>query len=177
MKKVRLFSESTILNRIYYLSKEISKDYYDNDLVIICVLKGSYMFFTYIVSQLKIKNDPEIDFIQLSSYSVTESTGQIKIKKDIDIDVNNKDVLIIEDIVDTGLTMKYLIDHLNKKNCKSIKVCSLLQKPSKMKSDVYVDYLGFVIEDDFVVGFGLDHDEKYRTLPEIFKLIPENSLN
>jgi len=177
MKKVRLFSESTILNRIYYLSKEISKDYYDNDLVIICVLKGSYMFFTYIVSQLRIKNDPQIDFIQLSSYSGTESTGQIKIKKDIDIDVNGKDVLIIEDIVDTGLTMKYLTDHLNKKNCKSIKVCSLLQKPSKMKSDVYVDYLGFVIEDDFVVGFGLDYDEKYRTLPEIFKLIPEDSLN
>lgn len=85
--------------------------------------------------------------------------------------------MIIEDIVDTGLTMKYLTDYLNKKNCKSIKVCSLLQKPSKMKSDVYVDYLGFVIEDDFVVGFGLDHDEKYRTLPEIFKLIPEDSLN
>ena len=177
MKKVRLFSESTILNRIYYLSKEISKDYYDNDLVIICVLKGSYMFFTYIVSQLKIKNDPQIDFIQLSSYSGTESTGQIKIKKDIDIDVNGKDVLIIEDIVDTGLTMNYLTDYLNKKNCKSIKVCSLLQKPSKMKSDVYVDYLGFVIEDDFVIGFGLDYDEKYRTLPEIFKLIPEDSLN
>jgi hypoxanthine phosphoribosyltransferase len=76
--------------------------------------------------------------------------------------------------VDTGLTMKYLFDHLNKKNCKSIKVCSLLQKPSKMKSDVYVDYPGFIIDDDFVVGFGLDYNEDYRTLPEIFKLFPEH---
>ncbi len=174
MRKQLLFSEEMISRKIYYLSQKISKDYYDSDLIILCVLKGSYMFFSELVKKIEIKKEPKIDFIQLSSYNGIESTGQIKIKKDIDIDVTNKDILIIEDIVDTGLTMKYLFDHLNKKNCKSIKVCSLLQKPSKMKSDVYVDYPGFIIDDDFVVGFGLDYNEDYRTLPEIFKLFPEH---
>ena len=176
MRKEILFSESIIQNKIYYLGKQISKDYYHDDLILICVLKGSYMFFSDLIKHIKIRNEPLIDFIQLSSYSGTESTGQIKIKKDVDIEISGKDVLIIEDIVDTGLTMNYLINHFNKRNCKTVKVCSLLQKPSKMKSDVYVDYAGFLIEDDFVIGFGLDYNEKYRTLPEIFKFIPENSL-
>lgn len=168
--KTTLFSESLIQSKITNLAKHISKDYLNSKLVLICVLKGSFMFFSDLVRQINLKELPEIDFIQVSSYgSETESSGQIKMLKDINIDVTGKDILIIEDIVDTGLTVKYLTDYFFKtKKFKSVKVCTLLQKPSKMKVEVFVDYVGFMIEDHFVFGYGLDVNEKYRNVPEIF---------
>lgn len=173
MRKNILFSESLIQNKISILSKHISKDYKQSNLVLICVLKGSYLFFSDLVKQIEIENEPEIDFIQLSSYgSQMESSGKITIKKEIDIDVEGKDVLIIEDIIDTGLTIKYLCNYFFPKKCKSIKFCTLLQKPSKMKFETKIDYVGFMIEDHFVIGYGLDYNEKYRTLPNIYILTP-----
>jgi len=169
--KSLLISRNTIQRKVEYLGDKISKDYLEKDLVIICVLKGSYLFFSDLVRQIKIKTEPKIDFIQLSSYgSSTESSGEIKLKKDIEIDIEGKDVLIVEDIVETGLTMEFLTKYLYDKKCKHVKICTLLQKPLKMKSDVFIDYVGFMIGEEFVIGYGLDFDEKYRTLPEIFLL-------
>ena len=116
---------------------------------------------------MKIKENVKLDFIEVSSYSGTKSTGKIKLNKDITSSITGKDVLIVEDIIDTGITLSYLKDYLLKKNPKSLKICTLVDKKEKRKENVDVDYVGFTIEDKFIVGFGLDYNEDYRNLPYI----------
>lgn len=168
LQKNILISEKEIQKKVKELAKKISLDYKDKDLFIICVLKGAVIFLADLLRHLKVH--AEIDFIGISSYPDTKSSGVVKITKDLDGSVESKHILIVEDIVDTGLTLQYLINNLKSRNIASLRVCALLSKPSARKIDVKIDYLGFVIPDKFVVGYGLDWEEKYRNIPYIFIL-------
>ena len=139
------------------------------NLVLIAVLKGAFIFLSDLVR--KMKQSVKIEFTQLSSYGDnTESSGQICLKKGIEVNIKGSDVLIIEDIVDTGLTAAYLIDYLKSLDPNSVKICALLDKPTRRKTDIHIDYTGYQVEDGFLVGYGLDYAEGYRNLPEICKL-------
>lgn len=159
-----LISREKVEERIKELAKEIEKDYAGKELVCVGLLKGSVMFMADLIKAVDL--DLRIDFMKVSSYgSGTNSTGVVKILKDVDVDLAGKDVLIVEDIIDTGLTILNVKDFLSKKNPKSVKVCTLLDKPSRRVVEVKGEYVGFEIPDEFVVGYGLDFDEKYRNLP------------
>lgn len=165
-----LISKEKVEARIVELAKQIEKDYADKDLVCVGLLKGSVVFMADLIKSINL--DLKIDFMKVSSYgSGTDSTGIVKILKDVDLNLEGKDVLIVEDIIDTGLTIVSVKDLLNKKMPKSIKVCTLLDKPSRRKVDVKGEYVGFEIPDEFVVGYGLDFDEKYRNIPFIGKFV------
>lgn len=165
-----LISKEKVEARIAELAKQIEKDYADKDLVCVGLLKGSVVFMADLIKSINL--DLKIDFMKVSSYgSGTDSTGIVKILKDVDLNLEGKDVLIVEDIIDTGLTIVSVKDLLNKKLPKSIKVCTLLDKPSRRKVDVKGEYVGFEIPDEFVVGYGLDFDEKYRNIPFIGKFV------
>lgn len=167
-----LISEEEIRQRVKELGTEITEDYKNRDLMIIGVLKGCMVFLSDLVREIKL---PLImDFMVVSSYgSSTKSSGVVRIIKDLEQDIMDKDVLIIEDIVDSGLTLSYLIEILKSRNPRSVKVCSLLDKPERRKSSVSIDYTGYRIPDEFVVGYGLDFDEVYRNLPYVCVLKPE----
>ena len=168
-----LIDEKTLQERINQLAEQINNDYKNKELTIICILKGSMYFFTDLTRKLNL--DTNLEFMRISSYEGENSTGKINIKLDLDNSIENKDVLIIEDIIDTGKTMSFLIDYLKLKNPKSIKICTLLDKPERRcEKDIKIDYVGFSIPNRFVIGFGLDLDEKYRNLKEINCLIEEN---
>lgn len=161
-----LFTEEQILQRAKELGEEISRDYAGEDIVLLGTLKGAVLWMSDLMKNISI--DTKIDFVSASSYgSGTMSTGIVKITKDVDMDLFNKHVLIIEDIIDTGTTLKYLRDYLAERNPKSIKICTLLDKPSRRKAEVYGDYIGFEVEDLFIIGYGLDYDQKYRNLPYV----------
>lgn len=161
-----LYSEQEIQNRIRELADRIAIDYADKNPVIISILKGGFVFMADLVRALPLQ--VEIDFMAISSYgSGTSSSGVVKIKKDIDIDITGRDVIIVEDIVDSGLSLQYIRDYISKHNPASIKVCVLLDKPAAHKLDVSFEYVGFNIGNEFVVGYGLDYNEKYRNLPYI----------
>ena len=161
-----LIDEETIDERISELASEINKDYKDKKPVIVCILKGAVYFFTDLTRKLDI--DSELDFMRISSYSGENSTGKINIKVDISTDIKGKDVLIVEDIIDTGNTLSSLFDYLCEKEPNSIKLCVLLDKPERRETNnISPDYTGFVIPNRFVIGYGLDYDEKYRTIPNI----------
>ncbi len=165
MKIRKYIDEKTIEERIIRLAGEISADYKGSDPIILSVLKGAFVFTADLIRKLKFM--PKIDFIRVESYgSSTVSSGKIEKKTDLSIDVKGKDVLIIEDIADTGLTIQYLIGYLNSLGARSVKVCVLLNKKEKNRK-VRIDYYGFEIENQFVVGYGLDFDQKYRNLPYI----------
>lgn len=165
-----LISREKVEERIKELAKEIEKDYAGKNLVCVGLLKGSVMFMSDIIKCIDL--DLRIDFMKVSSYGGgTNSTGVVKILKDVDVDLAGKDVLIIEDIIDTGLTILNVKDFLNKKNPNSVKVCTLLDKPSRRVVEVKGEYVGFEIPDEFVVGYGLDLDEKYRNLPYVGKFV------
>ena len=152
------------------MAKEIEKDYTGKNLVCVGLLKGSVMFMSDLIKAINL--DLRIDFMKVSSYgSGTDSTGVVKILKDVDVDLAGKDVLIVEDIIDTGLTIVNVKDFLAKKNPNSIRVCTLLDKPSRRKVEVKGEYVGFEIPDEFVVGYGLDLDEKYRNIPFVGKFV------
>lgn len=154
------------MTRISEMGEEITRDYQGKDLVVIGILKGAVMFLADLVKQIKLPLT--IDFMAVSSYGrSTHSSGVVRILKDLDEEIEGKDVLIVEDIVDTGLTLNYLADNLLSRNPKSLKICCCLDKPSKRQTPVKVDYVGFVIPDKFVVGYGLDYAEKYRNLSYI----------
>ena len=154
------------------LGEIISEDYKDKNLFIICVLKGGVMFTTDLIREITIPL--EIDFMAISSYGdSTSSSGVVKIVKDLDSDIKGKDVLIVEDIIDSGLTLKYLKELLHSRKPNSIKICTILNKPARRQENVYVDYIGYDIPDEFVVGYGLDYAEKYRNLPFVGVLKPE----
>ncbi|WP_409021576.1 hypoxanthine phosphoribosyltransferase [Dellaglioa sp. P0083] len=171
IKKV-LYSEQEIQDVTRRLGKQITADYQGKNPLLVCILKGAYLFMADIAKN--VADYAEVDFMNVSSYGDgTVSTGEIKIIKDLDIDVKGRDVIIVEDIVDTGQTLAYLIDLFNNRNVKSVKVCSLLDKPEGRKVTVNVDYAGFEVPNEFVVGYGLDYAEKYRNLPYIGVLKPE----
>lgn len=165
-----LISREKVEERIKELAKEIEKDYAGKELVCVGLLKGSVMFMADLIKAVDL--DLRIDFMKVSSYgSGTNSTGVVKILKDVDVDLAGKDVLIVEDIIDTGLTILNVKDFLSKKNPNSVKVCTLLDKPSRRVVEVKGEYVGFEIPDEFVVGYGLDLDEKYRNLPFVGRFV------
>ena len=161
-----LISKEQIENRVKELAKQIRKDYKEKTITAICLLKGS-LFFTADLTR-EIGGKIYLEFMQLSSYEGENTTGTIKLKKDIDFsEIKGKDVLIIEDIVDTGITLNYTLEHIKKAGANSVKVCTLLNKPSRRKIKVPIDYVGFEIENKFVLGYGMDYDQLYRNLPYI----------
>ena len=160
-----LISKEKIEKRIEELAQEISKDYEGKSIEFIVVLKGAVIFAVELA--MKVRPNIRFDFIEISSYSGTESTGVLKVNKDLKADIEGKDVLIVEDIIDTGRTLSYLRDYLLSKNPNSLKICTLVNKPSRRIVDVPIDYNGFDIEDKFIVGHGFDIDEDYRNMPYI----------
>jgi len=165
-KPLVMISREQIDKRITELTDEIRRDYKDKKPMFLSILKGSVIFLSDIIRKLDMA--VEIDFIKLSSYGTdTVSSGEVKLFQDVTLPVEGKDILIIEDIVDTGLTISFLIDHLKSKNPASVKLCTLLDKPSRRKVEVYIDYTGFTVPDRFVVGYGIDYNEQYRQLPDI----------
>jgi hypoxanthine phosphoribosyltransferase len=161
-----LITEDEISLRIESLGNAITKDFENEDLVVICVLKGSFIFCSDLIK--KINRPLKLEFISLSSYGdSTNSSGNVRLEMDITANIEGKNVLILEDIVDTGLTIKTLLELLSVRKPKKIKLASLLFKPSKLKHKVNIDYLGFEIEDKFVIGYGLDYAGRYRELPYI----------
>lgn len=163
-----LINEETLNKRIEELANEISKDYNGEDIVLICTLKGA-VYFTIDLSKKITGSDVILDFVRVSSYGVNnrETTGKLDFKLDISEDIENKNVIIIEDIIDSGITLNYLRDYLKTKNPKSLKICVLLDKKERRQKEIDLDYVGFEIENKFVLGYGLDYDEKYRNLPYI----------
>ncbi|HXH30501.1 MAG TPA: hypoxanthine phosphoribosyltransferase [Bacteriovoracaceae bacterium] len=161
-----LISEEEIVTRIDALGKAITKDFENEDLVVICVLKGAFMFCSDLMK--KINLPLKLEFISLSSYGdTTNSSGNVRLEMDITANIEGRNVLIIEDIVDTGLTIKTLMDILSIRKPKTVRLASLLFKPMNLKHNVTIDYLGFEIEDKFVIGYGLDYAGRYRELPYI----------
>lgn len=168
MEKINvLIDEESLDKRIKELAEKISKDYKNEEIVLVCILKGA-VYFSVELSKKITNNTVILDFMKVSSYgNNTETTGKINFKLDTSIELENKNVIIVEDIIDSGLTLNYLYDYLKKKNPKTLKICVLLDKKERRKKDIKVDYTGFEIEDKFVVGYGLDYQEKYRNLPYI----------
>lgn len=161
-----LFDEYKIQTRIREIGCQISREYAGKNPVFVGILKGGFVFLSDLIRSISIPI--EVDFLAVSSYGAgTVSTGAVKIKKDIDIDLDGRDIIIVEDIVDSGLTLQYIRDYLEKHNPASIKICVLLDKPEAHKLDVSYDYVGFNIANEFVVGYGLDYAEHYRNLPYI----------
>ena len=161
-----LYSRDEIERVVRDMAERISRDYEGKDLVVVCVLKGAFMFMADLVRHLKVPC--VIDFMRLASYgSGTATSGKVLVTKDLETPIAGKDVLIVEDIVDTGITLQYLTGYLENRKPKSIKICALLDKPARRKADVYGDYVGFTVEDKFIVGYGLDFNQKYRQLPYI----------
>lgn len=161
-----LFNEEEITNKIKEMGKIISSDYKGKELVTIGILKGSVIFAAELIKNLTIPC--EMDFMSVSSYGASsESSGVVRILKDLDSSIEGKDVLIIEDIVDTGITLSYLLKYLKARKANSIEIATLLNKPARRKADVNVKYSGFDVPDYFIVGYGLDYNEKYRNLPFI----------
>jgi hypoxanthine phosphoribosyltransferase len=163
---VTMLGAEEIQARVRELGATITKDYADRSLVLVCVLKGSFVFAADLARAIDLPL--RIDFLGTRSYGEgTESSGVVQITQDLSKPIEHEDVLIVEDIVDTGLTIAHLVDLLRVRNPRSVKVCSLLHKPARAKVQVPIDYLGFTIEDKFVVGYGLDFAERYRNLPYI----------
>ena len=160
-----LINEVKLQKRVSEIAKMIEKDYEGKEIVLIGILKGSVPFMWELSKRLK--NDVIMEFMEVSSYEGTESTGKVILKKDLSSDIEGKDVLIVEDIIDTGRTLTYLKEKLLERNPNSLKIATLLSKPSRRVMELDVDYIGFQIEDKFVVGFGLDYDQKLRNLPYI----------
>lgn len=161
-----LLSQEQLARRVHDLGKQIERDYQARELVLLGVLKGSYIFISDLARAIDLPL--AVDFIALSSYGeATESSGVVKITSDLSRPIEGKHVVIVEDIVDTGLTMRYLLDNLATRHPASVKLCTLLHKPARSRTKIPIDYLGFSIEDRFVVGYGLDSAEKYRNVPFI----------
>ena len=161
-----LISEQDVDARIAEIGAQISKDYEGKQVHLICILKGSVYFTCELAKRISVP--VTMDFMSVSSYGDgTSSSGIVKIAKDLDETIEGKDVIVIEDIIDSGRTLSYLLEILQKRNPSSMKLCTLLDKPDRRVKDVEVDYVGFAIPDEFVVGYGLDYAQKYRNLPYI----------
>ncbi|MGN0342415.1 MAG: hypoxanthine phosphoribosyltransferase [Roseburia sp.] len=161
-----LLSEEELDQRIAQIGEQISAEYAGESVHLICILKGSIFFTCELAKRITVP--VTIDFMCVSSYGAsTVSSGKIQIKKDLDESIEGKNVIVIEDIIDTGRTLKYLLEDLTKRNPKTLRLCTLLDKPDRRVTDVKTDYTGFVIPDEFVVGYGLDYDQRYRNLPYV----------
>ena len=166
-EKVRiLLSEEEVNVKINQVANQISKDYEGKEIHLLCVLKGGVFFMCELAKRITVP--VSMDFMALSSYgNGTESSGNIKVKKEVDESIEGKEVLIVEDIVDSGRTLSYLVEELGKRNPTSIRLCTLLDKPERRVVDIHADYTCFEIPDEFVVGYGLDYAQRYRNLPYI----------
>lgn len=164
-----LFDEETIARKVEELADKIDKDYPEGELLIVGVLKGASIFVSDLVR--KISRRVLLDFIAASSYGMSSvSSGAVRIIKDLDYPIEGKHVVIVEDIIDTGLTLSYLIDNLASRKPKSIEICTFLDKPARRKIEVPVKYIGFQVPDEFIVGYGIDYAENYRNLPMVCTL-------
>jgi hypoxanthine phosphoribosyltransferase len=164
-----LISKSVIEQTVARLAAEITEDYHGRQLVAVGILKGAFIFMADLVRQLGIPL--EVDFVMVSSYgSGTESSRRVTMRHDLTTDVTGKDILVIEDIVDSGHTVGYVVEHLISKGAASVRLCALADKPSRRERNITIDYLGFTVPDRFVVGYGLDFDNKFRYLPDIYAL-------
>ncbi len=164
-----LISRDEIAKAVAKLAREIKRDYQGKQPLLISVLKGSFVFMADLIRQLDLPL--ELDFIRLSSYGAArESSGKVKVVQGIKTPIRGRDVLVVEDIVDTGITISFLLDYLQKKNPASLKLCVLTDKPSRRRVSVPIHYLGFTVPDKFIAGYGLDFDEKFRNLPDIYTL-------
>ncbi len=167
-----LFSAEEIEKLTDRLASEITRDYADKELLLVGILKGSLVFMSDLMRKIKINT--KIDFMSVSSYGKsTHSSGEVRILLDLQSSIENYDVLLVEDILDSGATLNYLIQILSKRNPKSIKIATLFDKPERRKVDISADYLGTVVPDEFIVGYGLDFAENYRNLPYVGVLKPE----
>lgn len=167
-----LISEDVLQSKVAELGVKITEDYKDKDLLIVCVLKGAVIFVSDLMR--KIDLPLEIDFMAISSYgSNTQSSGVVRILKDLNSSIEGRDILIVEDIIDSGLTLSYLVDNLKSRGPASVEICTILDKPDRRTTDLEIKYTGFQVPDEFVVGYGLDYAEKYRNLPYIAVLKEE----
>jgi hypoxanthine phosphoribosyltransferase len=170
----RLITAEEIASIVKRLADQITMDYAGKELVLVCILKGAFVFLSDLIRHLRIP--AQVDFVRLASYgSGMKTCGKIEITKDVEISLENKDVLIIEDIVDSGRTLQFLKDRLALLNPRSIKICALLDKKSRREVEMEADYLGTDVDDLFVVGYGIDFNEHYRQLPEIYHVTPIES--
>lgn len=160
-----MLSEEEVQKRIAEVAAEIDKDYVGEDVIVICILKGAIFFTVDLVK--KMKTPIELEVMQISSYSGTETTGKLLVKKDLDRDIAGRNVLVVEDIIDTGTTLSYLKEYLEAKNPKTLRIAVLADKAERRKVPVKLDYTGFVIPDKFVVGYGFDVDERGRNIPYV----------
>ena len=161
-----LLTEEQIVKRVKEIGNEISNDYKGKDLLVVGILKGSVMFASELIKNITIPT--EIDFMAVSSYgNSSETTGVVRILKDLDHSIEGKDIIIVEDIIDSGVTLDYLLKYLKARKANSIEIVTLLTKPARRKVDINVKYCGFEVPDEFLVGYGLDYAEKYRNLPYV----------
>lgn len=166
-----LFDREELKNKVAELGSKITEEYRGREVLVVGILKGAFIFMADLIREIQIPL--EIDFMDVSSYGIsTSSSGEVRIIKDLENSIQDKDVLIVEDIIDTGLTLKYITEILKTRNPRSVKVCCMLDKPSRRKTDIQADYVGFTIPDRFVVGYGLDYAEQYRNYPAVCVLKP-----
>jgi len=165
-----LLDSDTVATRVLELGAQLSADYAGRDPVLVSVLKGALVFLADLMRGMDLPSS--IDLMEVSSYAGTETSGQVRILKDLSLPIEGRDVIVVEDIIDTGLTLNYLLGYLADRQPASIKICCLLDKPARRLADIPIDYIGFTIPDRFVIGYGLDYDERYRNLPYIGVLKP-----
>ncbi|MCA1569113.1 MAG: hypoxanthine phosphoribosyltransferase [Chloroflexi bacterium] len=165
-----LLDSDTVATRVGELGAQLSADYAGRDPVLVSVLKGALVFLADLMRGMDLPSS--IDLMEVSSYAGTETSGQVRILKDLSLPIEGRDVIVVEDIIDTGLTLNYLLGYLADRQPASIKICCLLDKPARRLADIPIDYIGFTIPDRFVIGYGLDYDERYRNLPYIGVLKP-----
>ena len=167
-----LYTEEQLQEIVGRIGRQIQEDYRDGNLFLVSVLKGSLIFMADLMRAIDLPCS--IDFLSVSSYGAgTTTSGEVRILKDLDSRLEGKDVLVVEDILDSGMTLSFLLKNLSARNPKSIRLCTLLDKPERRKVDIHADYVGAVVPDEFIVGYGLDYAEKYRNLPNIGILKPE----
>ena len=166
---IPVLTQKEIASRVAEVAHAISKDYRDRDLILIGILKGAFVFLADLIRHISIP--VKVDFMCVSSYGrSTSSSGRVKIIKDVDLDLENKDVVIVEDIVDTGITLTHLVAHLKSSGAASVRICALIDKQERRKVEVAADYVCHSVEKGFLVGYGLDYAEFYRNLPEVYHL-------
>lgn len=174
MHKEILFSRDEIQKQVQEIAGRISADYNGRELIVIGVLKGAFIFMADLIRALSIPC--KVDFVRVASYGAgSENSGKVVLTKDIETSIKGRDILVVEDIIDTGLTLTYLVDWLRERNPQSLKVCAFLDKRKRRKVSFEADYVGFTIDDGFVVGYGLDFNEQARFLPEVYIINPEQA--
>ena len=166
---IPVLSKAEISQKVKGLAQRISEDYTGKELIVLGVLKGCFIFLADLIREMNIP--VQVDFVRLASYgSNTTSSGTIRITKEAELDIRDRDVLIVEDIIDSGATIAYLLDHLKSFSPKSVKICAFIDKSERREVQVSIDYAGIMVEQGFLVGYGLDFDEKYRALPAIYRI-------